>query len=106
ITGNMSVPEATLRQTLGLQPGQPYFEARLRGDRDAMQQLYANLGYRNASVDVDPGFNADRTEANPVFTVREGPRLLVDHILIAGNLRTRPVTIERELQIKAGDPLS
>jgi outer membrane protein assembly complex protein YaeT len=89
-----------------MQPGSPYFDAQLRADRDAIQQVYDNLGYRNASVEVEPGFNADRTEANPVITVREGPRLLVDHILIAGNFRTRTETIERELQIKEGEPLS
>src|SRR4029077_12419678 len=30
----------------------------------------------------------------------------VDHILIAGNVRTSAQTIERELQLKPGDPLS
>ena len=41
-----------------------------------------------------------------MFTVREGPRVFVDHVLIAGNVRTSAETIERELQLKPGDPLS
>ena len=39
-------------------------------------------------------------------TVREGPRIVVDHVLIVGNVRTSAATIERELRIKSGDPLS
>ena len=38
--------------------------------------------------------------------MREGPRILVEHVLIVGNVRTSTDTIEGELQIKPGDPLS
>ena len=41
-----------------------------------------------------------------MFVVREGPRIFVDHILIAGNFRTKSQTIEREVQLKPGDALS
>ncbi len=57
-------------------------------------------------MQAQPGFTPDRAQANLVFTVREGPRVFVDHILIAGNVRTSAETIERELQLKPGDPLS
>jgi outer membrane protein insertion porin family len=106
IEGNASVSETTLRQILTLQPGAPYFDAQLRRDIDALQLQYANLGYRSATVQAQPGFTADRAQANLVFTVREGPRIFVDHVLIAGNVRTSAQTIERELQLKPGDPLS
>ena len=106
IEGNASVSEAALRQILRLQPGTPYFDSQLRRDIDAMQLQYANLGYRSATVQAQPGFTADRAQVNLIFTVREGPRIFVDHILIAGNLRTSAQTIERELQLKPGDPLS
>ncbi len=106
IEGNASVPEPALRQALSLQPGTPYVVAELRRDMDAIQLHYANLGYRSATVQAQPSFTADRAQANLVFTVREGPQIFVDHILIAGNVRTSAQTIERELQLKPGDPLS
>jgi outer membrane protein insertion porin family len=106
IEGNASIPETDLRQLLSLQPGVPYFDAQLRRDTDAIELAYANRGYRSATVDVQPGFTADRSQANLVFSVSEGPRIFVDHILIAGNVRTSAQTIERELQLKPGDPLS
>ena len=90
---------------LGLQPGRPYFQGQLLADRDQIQLQYANLGYPNATVDANPNFSADLTRADPVFTVREGPRVFVDHVLIVGNVRTSAKTIEHELQVKPGDPL-
>ena len=104
IVGNQDIPAAPLQQRLGLQPGRPYFDPQLRVDRDTIQLEYANLGYQNATVDASPNFTPDRTQANPVFTVREGPRLFVDHVLIVGNLRTSTETIERELQLSSGAP--
>src|SRR5262249_52887782 len=65
-----------------------------------------NRGYLSATVDAEPGLTPDRTMANPVFVVHEGPQVVVGHILIAGNVRTDSRTIERELQLKPGDPLS
>ena len=105
IEGNQAVPEATLRDRLGLQPGQPFYLTQMAIDRDALQLQYANLGYPSATIVSNPGLSPDTTRADVVFTVREGPRIFVDHVLIAGNTRTRTETIERELQLKAGDPL-
>jgi len=105
LRGNRSVPEAALLPVIGLKTGLPYNDAQLASDSDAVQQQYANLGYQNVSVDASPGFSADFTRADPVFTVHEGPRLFVDHVLIVGNVRTSTSTIEHELQFKAGDPL-
>jgi len=106
IEGNASVSEMALREIIILQPGAPYFDAQLRRDVDAIQLQYENLGYRSATVQAQPGFTADRARVDLVFTVREGPRIFVDHVLIAGNVRTSAQTIEREVQLKPGDPLS
>ena len=105
VAGNRSIAAAELTAGLGLQPGQPFFPTQLAIDRDAMQLRYANLGFRNATVASNPGLSADGTRADVVFTVHEGPRVFVDHVLIVGNDRTSAETIERELQFKTGDPL-
>ena len=106
IVGNSAVPDTTLRTALGLRPGGAFFDAQLRADSEAMQQTYDDLGYRTATVLAVPNFTPDETQANPTFTIREGPRFFVDQVLIVGNVRTRAETIERELQLKSGDPLS
>jgi outer membrane protein assembly complex protein YaeT len=106
VQGDTLGSEEVWKERLGLRPGGPYVDRQLLVDRDALQYQYLNLGYPTATVDADPGFSADRTAAVPTFTVHLGPRILVDHVLIVGNVRTSAATIERELQIKPGDPLS
>jgi outer membrane protein assembly complex protein YaeT len=105
VEGNASVPEGRLREGLGLQPGRPFFLTQMALDRDAIQLEYANLGYPSATVEGNPGIRSDATSADVIFTVHEGPRIFVDHVLIAGNTRTKTETIERELLVKSGDPL-
>ena len=103
--GNDSVSTATLRPSVGLRAGAPFFQPQIALDRDAIELKYANLGYQSATVDANPGLSADGSRADVVYTIHEGPRIFVDHVLIVGNLRTRTETIEHELQIKPGDPL-
>jgi outer membrane protein insertion porin family len=105
IDGNASVSTATLRPSVGLKAGEPFFQSQIALDRDALQLQYANLGYQSATVNASPGLSADASRADVVYTVAEGPRIFVDHVLIVGNVRTRTEIIERELQIKPGDPL-
>jgi outer membrane protein assembly complex protein YaeT len=105
IQGNESVPEDTLRSGLRMRVGNPYFGAEMAADRDALELAYANRGYQTATVAATPTFNADGTLVDVVFTVSEGPRIFVDHVLIVGNLRTSQKTIMRALQISPGDPL-
>jgi outer membrane protein assembly complex protein YaeT len=105
IEGPASVAESDLRAGLTLQAGRPFSANTLAADRDMMQLRLANLGYQSATVAANPGISTDGRSADVLFTVREGPRISVDHVLISGNQRTTTATIERELQFKAGQPL-
>jgi outer membrane protein insertion porin family len=105
-SGNQALTEAALRDRVGLRPAMPYVPGQLVADRDAIQLTYQDLGYQNATVDARPEFSQDGTHVAVTFAIREGPRVFVDHILIVGNVRTTTSTIERELQVKAGDPFS
>src|SRR5262249_46452622 len=93
IEGNKSISEATVKGGLGLQPGQPYSGTQLVIDRDSIQLQYLNLGFPNATVSTSPNFSADRTRADPLFQIREGARVFVEHVLIVGNVRTSSSTI-------------
>ena len=105
VEGREAVSDETLRASLGLQPGRPFFVTQLAIDRDAILLQYANRGFRSASVRFNPGLSVDRSRADVVFTVQEGPELRVGHVLIGGNTRTSRAIVEREIQLKPGDPL-
>jgi outer membrane protein assembly complex protein YaeT len=104
--GVTSIPTTELRTKLGMQAGSPYVPGQLAVDRDAIVAAYADRGFENATVTPAPEFSADNTRVRIVYAVREGPQIFVDHVLIAGNVRTEASAIERELQIAPGDPLS
>jgi outer membrane protein assembly complex protein YaeT len=106
LTGNASMTDATLLAGLRLQPGRPFVIASLAADQDAILVRYLNAGYENATVEPRPELNRDRTDANIVYAVREGPQVLVDHVLIVGPDRTDRSIVEKELRLHAGDPLS
>jgi outer membrane protein insertion porin family len=104
--GNEAVDEAALRARIGLRPGEPFVRGQLAADRDTIQTIYQDLGYENIAVEVMPEHTDDGTSVAVQFAIREGARVLVDHVLIVGNVRTDTETIERELQVKPGRPLS
>jgi outer membrane protein insertion porin family len=104
-TGNTAIDGPTLGAVVGSQPDRPFVPAQLAADRDAIVLRYLNLGFETASVEVKPEISRDGARADLLFTVREGPQILIDHVIIVGNVRTDIETIEREVQLRAGDPL-
>ena len=94
VTGNTSIPESAVLDSLRLQPGRPFVVASLAADRDTILVRYLNAGYENATVDAKPELNRDRTRADIVYAVREGPRILVDHVIIVGPRQTSASIVE------------
>ena len=108
IAGNQAIPADRLTPLLTLKTGGPYYGPVVARDRDALLVQYLNAGYASAEVTVPPVAPAptpDGARADVVFKIVEGPQVIVEHIFITGNLRTKPAVIQRELQLKQGGPL-
>jgi outer membrane protein insertion porin family len=105
LEGNTAVSEGDLRSRMKVQPGQPYYAPAIAADRDTLLIEYANRGHQETTIQVAPLFSEDRTSADLVFKIAEGPIVRVDHILIVGNRRTSEETIRNELRLQPGDPL-
>lgn len=103
--GNMATSEGQLRQILTIAPGQPYTQFGVANDRDRIELDYRNRGYENATVEPAVTFADNDTQADVVFTVMEGPQVIVDHVIIVGNERTSSSVIRRELLLKPNEPL-
>ena len=85
--------------------GRPFSASQLGRDREAVLVTYLNRGYQTATVETALTFSDDRQLVDVTFVLREGPQILVDHVLIVGNTRTSARTIEEELVVKPGQPL-
>ena len=104
--GNTALDTDALRKAIATAPGQAYFEPQITADADRVALLYLNLGYQEIAVVPEPTAIGDGSKVGLQFTIREGPQILVDHVLIVGNDRTRRETILREVQLRSGQPLS
>jgi outer membrane protein insertion porin family len=69
----------------------------------ALSDEVQNRGF--AFVDVKPQISRDKTKktVDLVFEVGEGPRVYVERIDIAGNVRTKDSVIRREFRLAEGD---
>jgi outer membrane protein insertion porin family len=105
INGTSVVPADELRPLVKINSGDAYFEPRAVEARDALLLEYLNRGFASATVSVGLTATDDRTRVDLTFTVQEGPQNVVDHILIIGNVHTKPDVILRELQFKPGQPI-
>lgn len=101
--GNASIPREELVGRISTAPGQAYYEPQVIQDRETILTEYLNRGFASATVTVAPTITDSRVDL--VFQIAEGPQSIVDHVLIVGNIRTDPRVIEREVQLKPGEPL-
>jgi outer membrane protein insertion porin family len=106
VSGNEAIAETALRAKVVVQPGAPYIPGQLIASRNAMESAYQDLGYQAAIVEPRTEFSEGGTRVDVSFLVQEGSQIFVDRVLIVGNVRTSTDTIERELQMKPGDPFS
>ena len=101
-----AIPVATLQAAVTTRTDAPYYQPHIDADREAIEYQYLALGYQQATVTIPAEFSDDSTRFTLRFVVNEGPQSLIDHVLIAGNERTKVETIERAAGLKPGMPLS
>lgn len=97
---------AAVRNLLTSEPGQPYSEANLAADRDAVLAYYYNNGYPSATFDWETDPLRDPNQVGIRFTVEEGRRQFVRDFLIGGLETSDPEMVYRRIRLSPGEPLS
>lgn len=87
--------------------GQPYSEQDLANDRERILNFYFDHGFPNATMEI----NTKASEREPnredvTYTIQEGERFTVNHVMVAGTEHTRDYVLNRELQVHEGEALS
>ena len=98
---NSSFPE------LNISPGQAFGYSKINEDREIILNYYFNNGFPDATFDA----SAKRSPDDPnhrdvVYTIHRGDQVIVDQVYVAGMVHTRDFIVQREIQVKPGDPLS
>lgn len=92
---------------LNISPGQGFGYSKVSEDREIILNYYFNNGFPNATFEA----STKRSAANPLamdvtYTIHEGEQIIVDQVFTSGLNHTRAFIVQREIQIKPGNPLS
>ncbi len=96
--------ETVLREETFLKPGEPFHEGKIVAEARRIGGFYAKRGYLLARVDNDFRVLEDHT-VEVTFNVHEGPCFRLSGLIITGNQKTRPKTIQKTFRIIEGDPI-
>jgi len=105
LAGVQKLDAAKLRQALPLKEGGPFHPVLLEQTLTAIRSAYGEAGYTQAQVSAATDWNVPHTLVDVTVKVLEGPRRLVDQVIVRGNQATRTDIIRRTLGIKSGDPI-
>ena len=87
--------------------GQPFSDANVAADRDAVTYYYYDRGFPNVQFESAASpMPGDPARMNVVYKITEGQRVFVDRVIITGLHYTRPYVVNRQMRIHDGDPLS
>ena len=109
VVGNSAVKTDELRAELPSLIGENYSRAQIRNATQKLGELYSRRGYYDArvvsSVTEFPGAKgAEKRGVKVEFKVQnEGRRVIVNRVLINGNVATRTDSILRAVTLKKGD---
>lgn len=105
-TGNKTFASDQLEGLVNGGSGQPYSKATIAGDSDTLLTFYLDKGFSHTQ------FNSIETAASLPnrmdisYVLNEGPQEFVNHVYVRGLGNTRLGVVNRELQLKDGNPLS
>jgi outer membrane protein assembly complex protein YaeT len=107
IVGNDSFSAEVLAPLLSSVSGQPFSQADMLSDRDAIIFYYYNRGFPDVQFDS----SAKPVEGQPyrmdvTYKITEGQRVNVNQVLVTGLEHTRPYIMNRQIRVRDGDPLS
>ncbi len=105
IEGTAALPEQAVRAVVTTAPGRPFVDAEVATDLERIELEYRNRGYEEAVARSTVILARGDTEADVHFAVSEGPQVFVDQVVILGYERIARAAIERELQVRPGQPL-
>jgi outer membrane protein insertion porin family len=105
IVGNQKIAAAAFPE-MNTSEGQPYSEQNLANDRETILNYYFNHGFSNAALDITTRPSTQPGREDIDFTIHEGEQFFVKQVMVGGLDHTRDYVVQREVQVKAGQPLS
>jgi outer membrane protein insertion porin family len=106
IAGDAKIPRKEFPE-LTTEPGQPYSDENLANDRARVLSYYFDHGFPNATLEIATKASSTQPDREDVtFTIQEGEPFTVNRVMVDGTEHTRDYVVDREVQVREGQPLS
>ena len=105
VSGVAAFDEGDILRATGLVPDDDYTDSAVQRARANVGARYRRDGFTLARVSVQSTVDRDDGVVAIDVNIEEGPRQIVQEVVIAGVGRTRPELISRALQIEVGQPV-
>jgi outer membrane protein insertion porin family len=107
INGEGKVSESDIRDLLTTIEGQPFSESNVATDRESLLNYYFNRGFGDVELDTSAKpHDGDATKLDVVYNIKEGKQVFLKDRIVGGLEHTKPHIVNREFQLKPGDPIS
>ena len=105
VRGVTAFDQADILRTAGLVSDDLFTDAAVQRARADVSAQYRQEGFTLARVSIQSTVDQENGAVTVAVEIYEGPRQIVQDVVIAGVGRTRPELISRALQIEAGQPV-
>jgi len=102
----VSVSSKHIYKKIKLKEGRPLRQYELKNDERRIAELISEAGHPYVKVEGRTEMSSDRSSAQVVFKVDEGPSIKMGNTYYSGNFRTKKKILDRELEMKPGDAYS
>ncbi len=106
IEGASPADTAHLREIVQSAAGQPFSEANIAADRDAILSYFFDSGYPDATFDWSQTPAGTPNHADLHYNIKPGERQFVRDVLVRGLETTRSNVVSSRILIRPGDPIS
>ena len=98
LTGNLVLPEETLRQLILVRPGDTFSRRDMEQSMENISAILSNIGYAFANINPVPRVDRETREVEINFFIEPGQRVYVRRIDFRGNTQTKDEVLRREMR--------
>lgn len=106
LDGVEALDRASLARSLPLAAGGPFHPQLLEESLEEIRARYQDAGYPATQVSATQSWNPDRSLVAILLDVLEGPRTVVDRVVVRGYDRSRPAFLRRVTGLRPGEPVT
>jgi len=95
-----------VQKELQLQPSKVYQKSLLQNDENIILSMISEKGYPDIKVTSHVTISNNCRDAKIIYNVNKGHFTKMGDVFFTGNFRTKDSVLEKEMEIKTGDPFS